>query len=108
VESQLDAWGSYPSASMESVIAPLVAELEKVNPDANDEYPTPWNVERHVRRAVLQTFLSRTLSDKFAQQFSGMGKEELEECAKSFHFDQCKKRDGLNEILRDHAKLSHA
>ncbi|OBT53479.1 hypothetical protein VE04_05904 [Pseudogymnoascus sp. 24MN13] len=108
VDAQLDAWGSYPSASMESVIAPLVAELEKVNPDANDEYPTPWNVERHVRRAVLQTFLSRTLSDKFAQQFSGMGKEELEECAKSFHFDQCKKRDGLNEILRDHAKLSHA
>ncbi|ELR05896.1 hypothetical protein GMDG_07669 [Pseudogymnoascus destructans 20631-21] len=108
VDAQLDAWGSYPGASMESVMAPLVAELEKVNPDAKDEYPTPWNVECHVRRAVLQTFLSRTLSDKFAQQFSGMGKEELEECAKSFHFDQCKKRDGLNDILRDHAKLSHA
>jgi len=37
-----------------------------------------------------------------------MSMEELEECAKSFSYDNCLKRDGLNQILRDHAKLHKA
>lgn len=108
VDAQIDAWGTYPSDSMSAVLDPLVKHLESINPDAGNEYPTTWNVERHVRRVVLQTFFARTLKGKFAEQFRGMGKEELEECARSFHFKECKKRDGLNKIMQDHARLRQA
>jgi len=33
-----------------------------------------------------------------------MGKEELEQCARSFHFEECVQRDGLTKILQEHAK----
>lgn len=42
---------------------------------------------------------------EFAKQFEGMSMEDLEECAKSFSYENCVKRDGLNETLREHAKL---
>jgi hypothetical protein len=45
---------------------------------------------------------------EFAEQFAGMSMEDLEECAKSFSFAACRKRDGLNAIMRDHAKLRKA
>lgn len=45
---------------------------------------------------------------EFAKQFEGMSMEDLEECARSFSYDRCLKRDGLNQILRDHAKLRQA
>jgi hypothetical protein len=108
LEAQLDAWGAYPSAPMKAVLDPFVRHIESINPDAGNEYPTNWGVERQITRAVLQVFLSRTLQGKFAEQFRGMGKEELEECARSFSFKECKKREGLNEILREHAKLRTA
>lgn len=106
--AQLDAWGTSPSAAMEAALAPLVAEIERAVPGAAAEYPTPWGVERQVRRAVLQTYVSRTLQGRFAELFRGFGRPELEACARSFHFGECEKRDGLNEILREHAQLREA
>jgi hypothetical protein len=73
-------------------------------PTAKDTYPQVWGLERHLLRAVHQTFLSAAMSDEFAEQFRGMDKKELDECARSFHFDQCEQREGLNKILREHAK----
>jgi len=100
---RLDAWGVHRSAESEAAINPLVDWIDKICPTAKDAYPGPWNTERHVLRAVVQTFLSDQFSNEFAQQFKDMDKKELEECARSFHFDECVQRGGLNKILKEHA-----
>lgn len=74
-------------------------------PEAKDQYPTPWATERHVGRAVLQNFVSQALQMEFARLFEGMDEQELEECARSFAWEKCELREGLNHILADHADI---
>lgn len=102
---QLDSWGKYPSKEVEKVLGPLVAWIDKVSPTAGAQYPTPWDLQKHVDRAVLQTFLADSLQNEFAELFKGKTEAELEELARSFHFDKCVQREGLNRIMSDHAKI---
>jgi hypothetical protein len=102
---QLDSWGKYPSEEVEKVMAPLIEWIDKVSPTAKDQYPTNWTLQKHLDRAVLQTFLSDSLQMEFAELFKGKDKAALEELAVSFHFDQCVQREGLNKIMSEHAKL---
>lgn len=51
--------------------------------------------------------LAGSFVDEFAELFRGSSVEDLEELARSFHFEKCVQRDGLNRILKDHAKVSH-
>lgn len=101
----IDAWGVPPNPTVDALIDPLVAWIDGVAPEAKTLYPGPWDTKRHVMRAVLQTFVSRALQGEFARCFAGLGFQELEECARSFHFRECVKREGLNEILRAHAPV---
>jgi hypothetical protein len=101
----LDAWGRYPSDEVESALRPLVDWVNRVAPEATKTYPTTWNTDRHINRAVLQTFVAASLSREFANLFEGMDFEELEECARSFAFDNCVLREGLNKIMSDHAEV---
>ena len=102
---QLDAWGRYPSKEAEAAYKPLVEWIDKVAPEAKETYPTPWATERHVGRAVLQTFVASSFSDYFAGLFKDKSMEELDALAHSFHFDECKQREGLNQILSSHADV---
>ncbi|EXJ96270.1 hypothetical protein A1O1_01396 [Capronia coronata CBS 617.96] len=103
---QLDAWGTYPAKEVEDVMNPLVKWIDFVSPTANDVYPSTWNTARHVERPVLQTFLAETFVGEFAELFRGKGEEELEELAKSFAFESCVQRDGLNKIMADYAAVA--
>ena len=103
---QLDAWGKYPSPEAEAALKPLVAWIDKVSPTAKEQYPTPWATERHLLRATFQTFLANTFSLEFAELFKGKSMEELEALARSFHFEECVQRQGLNKAMSDHAKVS--
>jgi len=100
---RLDAWGVHPAEEAEAAINPLIQWIDKICPTAKDAYPTPWATERHVLRNVIQTYVSACFSDEFAEQFRGMGKEELDALAHSFHYDECVQRSGLNKILTEHA-----
>ncbi|RFU29525.1 hypothetical protein B7463_g6814, partial [Scytalidium lignicola] len=102
---QLDSWGKYPSQEVEAVMKPLLEWIDKVSPTAKDLYPSNWDLQRHLDRAVLQTFLSDSLQMEFAERFKGKSIEELDELARSFHFDNCVQRAGLNKIMSEHAKL---
>ena len=102
---QLDAWGKHPSPDAEAALNPLVEWIETNAPNAKDMYPTPWGVERQVLRAVVQTFFAQCFSDEFAELFRGKSKAELEALARSFGFEECVQREGLNEVLRGHAKV---
>jgi hypothetical protein len=86
---RLDAWGAHLSKECEDVINPLVKWIDSVAPQANATYPTPWGTERHVMRAITQTFMSATFSDEFANLFKDFSMEDLEKAARNFHFDEC-------------------
>jgi hypothetical protein len=96
----LDAWAHHPSPSAAAAVEPLVDWIEEVCPAAKETYPGPWGVERHVRRNVVQTFLSKAFSEEFAELFRGKSEGELEELVGSFRFDECVQRGELNEVLR--------
>ncbi|KAF2503107.1 putative glucanase [Lophium mytilinum] len=100
---QLDAWGRYPSADVEAVINPLCEYIDRTCPTSKDQYPPNWPTERQVTRIVNQIYMSGCVQDEFAALFKGMSFEELEECARSFHFDECLQREGLNAQLEAHA-----
>lgn len=102
---QLDAWGRYPSKQVEDLINPLVEFIDKHCPTSKDQYPTPWATERQITRLINQIWMAGCLSDEFAEQFKGMSFEDLEECAKSFSFEECVQRDGLNKALMSHAEV---
>lgn len=103
---QLDAWGKHPSKEVEDVIGPVVKWIDSIAPEAKNTYPTPWATQRHIERATLQTFVSQALQTEFAKLFEGMSLERLDECAKSFHFDNCLQRSGLNKIMSQHAEMT--
>ncbi|KAF2837373.1 glycoside hydrolase family 5 protein [Patellaria atrata CBS 101060] len=104
-ELQLDAWGRYPSKQVEDVINPLVDWIDSVAPTSKLQYPTPWATERQITRIINQIWVSTCVQAEFAELFRDMSFEELEECAKSFRFDQCVQRQGLNEALEAHADV---
>lgn len=102
---QLDSWGKYPSEEVAKVMSPLIQWINEVSPTAKEQYPTNWTLQKHLERAVLQTFLSDSLQMEFAELFLGKDEADLEELAQSFHFDQCLQREGLNKIMSEHAIL---
>lgn len=105
-ELWLDKWGRRPAPEPEAALNPLIDWIDRISPTAKNTYPTPWNTEMHVMRNVFNTFLAASFSDQFAALFRGMGEEGLEELARSFHFDECVQREGLNRILEEHARVS--
>ncbi|KAK2803009.1 hypothetical protein FQN51_004036 [Onygenales sp. PD_10] len=106
---QVDMWGRNRNltkdSEVEKVMKPVIEWVEKVSPTAKDQYPRHWDVERFLERAVLQSFLADSLQMEFAGLFRGKSFEELDELARSFHFDNCVQREGLNSALSRHAKL---
>ncbi|CUS11664.1 unnamed protein product [Tuber aestivum] len=76
-----------------------------------DRFEIPWSIWLYkdigvqgmvyTSPEIKESFLSETLSDDFASYFSGMDEAELEEVVKSFSFEQCMQREGLNKILRE-------
>ncbi|KAL9617479.1 MAG: hypothetical protein Q9160_007742 [Pyrenula sp. 1 TL-2023] len=102
---QLDAWGRRPSPDAEAALKALVEWIDQVAPHAQDTYPTPWKTERHLYRNVFQTFLASSFSEEFAGLFAGKGRQELEELARSFAFEECVQREGLNGVLKENSKV---
>lgn len=102
---QLDSWGKYPSEEVAAVIDPVINFIDKVSPNATKAYPSTWDTRKHVERVVLQMYLAESFTEEYAELFRDKSKDELEELAKSFSFEQCVKRDGLNKIMSDHAAL---
>jgi Cellulase (glycosyl hydrolase family 5) len=107
-ELQLDAWGRRSAPEIEGIIAPLVLWIDKHAITSKEQYPTPWATERQITRLVLQLWVAGCVQDEFTNLFRGMSKEDLDECARAFAFQNCKQRGGLNSALEDHAKIGDA
>jgi hypothetical protein len=104
----LDAWGRYPSKEVEAALDPLIRWINANAPEATKTYPTVWDTDRHINRTVIQTFVAQSFNMEFAKLFEGMSMGDLDECAKSFAFENCVQRKGLNKIMSEHAAgLAH-
>ena len=104
-ELMLDAWGRRPQEQVEWVIGPLVEWINESCPESNGRYPTPWNTHRQMIRVINQLWMAGCVQDEFASLFKDMTKEELDECARSFAFENCMQREGLNKALEEHAAV---
>jgi hypothetical protein len=103
----LDFWGVVDKEGVSSVYTPFIEGLKKMVPEhlQTKKYPFIWDFGRHVERVVRETLMSETLMSEylgwdFAELFEGKSEKELEELARSFSFEKCVKRDGLNVILQ--------
>ncbi|KAL8297964.1 hypothetical protein RB597_007054 [Gaeumannomyces tritici] len=102
----LDAWGRHPNAELDALVQPLVRWINQNAPQATETYPTTWDTTRHLHRNVLEVFVAGSFSNEFASLFEGMSLEDLDECAKSFAFENCLQREGLNRIMSQHAHVA--
>ncbi|TFY76290.1 hypothetical protein EWM64_g7723 [Hericium alpestre] len=103
----VDSWGA-DNASVQHIYQPIVDLIKEAVPNEEDRrlYPWPgWSLEERVNRLARATLVAEFLVREWAEYFRGMEEDELEEMAKSFRFENCLKREGLNEVLRAHAKL---
>ncbi|PQE28697.1 putative glucanase protein [Rutstroemia sp. NJR-2017a WRK4] len=103
-ELNLDCWGAQESKSLTEALSPFVKWIEENAPKAKEQYPTPWGVERQIRRAVLESYVASSFSDEFAELFAGKSEKELDELAASWKYENCAKREGLNKVLGEFAE----
>lgn len=99
----LDFWGCVDKEGVKDVYGPFVEGLKSMVPEhlQKKKYPHMWTFDRHVERVVRETLMSEYLGWEFAELFQGKTEDELEELARSFAFENCVRRDGLNKILQD-------
>jgi hypothetical protein len=76
-----------------------------VSSSMEKKYPGYWGTLRHLDRAVWHTLLADSLQMEFAELFRGKSMGELDELARSFHFDQCIQRETLNKMMSDKARI---
>ncbi|KAF6752731.1 endo-1,4-beta-glucanase [Ephemerocybe angulata] len=80
----VDAWGADDTAVKEG---------------NRNLYPAPvWKWEDRVARLARNILVSEYLVREWAEHFIGLSEDEIEEVARSFRFDNCLKRDGLNKV----------
>jgi len=58
-----------------------------------------------VGRLARSILVAEYLVPEWASHFKGLSFEQLDELAASFKYDNCVKREGLNKILMENAKL---
>ena len=102
----VDAWGSDDSA-VHQFYDPLVQHIKDEIPEKYQNlYPHPvWKLESRVTRLARNILVSEFLVLEWAEHFRGKSEAEIEEIAKSFAFENCLHREGLNKVLTDNASL---
>ena len=102
----IDAWGA-DDTHVRPVYQPLIDLIQKEIPvEHQNLYPFPvWKMSDRVGRLARNILVSEFFVRPWAEHFRGKSFEDIDAIAKSFSFDSCLRRDGLNKILTDNAKL---
>jgi len=100
----VDAWGK-DDAKVKQIYAPISEHIRETVPEKYIKlYPPIWSVEERTTRLCRTMLVAEFLVQEWADHFLGKDFAELEEIAKSFSFENCQLRDGLNTVLREHAE----
>ncbi|KAG1829063.1 glycoside hydrolase [Suillus variegatus] len=102
----VDAWGA-DTTQVQHIYQPLIDHITKEIPQENQNlYPFPvWKLSHRVGRLSRSILVTEYLVKEWAEHFRGKSEDELDEIAKSFKFENCLHRDGLNKILMDNAAV---
>jgi hypothetical protein len=102
----VDAWGA-DTSHVQHIYQPLIDHIRKEIPQENQVlYPFPvWKLSDRVGRLSRSILVTEYLVKEWAEHFRGKNEAELDEIAKSFKFENCLCRDGLNRILMANAEL---
>ncbi|KAF9532235.1 glycoside hydrolase family 5 protein [Crepidotus variabilis] len=96
-----DAWGK-DDQYVKQIYQPISQHIRESVADESylKLYPTLWSVEERTTRLCRTMLVAEFMVKEWADQFIGLDKNQLEELAKSFSFENCVEREGLNEALR--------
>ncbi|KAG6841639.1 Endo-1,4-beta-xylanase 5 [Blastosporella zonata] len=102
----IDAWGA-DDVAVKQVYQPLIDHvLQEIPEKYQNIYPHPvWKLDSRITRLSRNILISEFMIKEWADHFKGKSLEEIDEIAASFKFDACLKRDGLNKIMSENAKL---
>ncbi|KAG6811579.1 hypothetical protein H0H92_006743 [Tricholoma furcatifolium] len=102
----VDAWGK-DDTHVKHIYAPIEALIRESVADAAylKLYPPIWSLQERVTRVSRTILVAEFLVREWAEMFRGMDEDRLEELACSFRFENCEKREGLNQELRRNAGL---
>lgn len=102
----IDAWGA-DDTHVRASYQPLIDLIHReVKPEHQNLYPFPlWKAADRVGRLARNILVSEFLILEWAEHFRGKSDAEIEEIAKSFAFENCLHREGLNKVLTDNASL---
>lgn len=101
----VDTWGADDKA-VKHVYQPIIDLIIDNVPDEKHRqlYPYPvWTLEGRVERLARNTLVSEFMVMEWAEHLVGKTEDELDELAKSFLFENCLKREGLNKVLTEYA-----
>lgn len=103
----VDAWGGdtkhiqHVQDTMEKFITDNVP-----NHEHRKLYPAPvWTFSDRIGRIYRNIMLAEFLVKEWAEHFRGLSEQELDDLASSFKFENCDKREGLNEVLKEHHQV---
>ena len=103
-----DAWGA-DDQYVRHVYDPLmklITEEAAPKPEHQHLYPWPvWKLSDRVGRLARNSLVAEFLVVQWAEHFTGKDEAELDAIAKSFLFENCLKREGLNKVLTENATL---
>jgi hypothetical protein len=99
----VDGWGADDTA-VRHIYQPIVDHI-KDEIKSEDQHLYPWGLQTRVNRLTRAILVSELLVKEWAEHFRGKSEAELDELAKSFSFEHCNLRDGLNKVLSDNASL---
>jgi hypothetical protein len=102
----IDAWGTDDS-HVKQFYQPLTDHIAQEIPEEHRRlYPYPlWRFESRVTRLARSILVAEFMVKMWAEHFRGKSEQELDEIARSFKFENCLHRDGLNKVLTENAKL---
>lgn len=99
-----DSWGA-DDRYVKHIYDPIIQLIKDAVPNEADRklYPPIWTTEKRVVRLVRSTLIAEFLVKEWAEMFRGLDEDGLDELMRSFRFENCLKREGLNKVLTDNA-----
>jgi endoglucanase len=91
-----DSWGG-TDEHIREVVGPLESLLAREFPDFN---PYPWGAQKWAARLLRHILISEALIPEFAERFRGITPAEARQLARSFRWESCTRRLGLEQTLR--------
>jgi len=100
----LDAWGA-DDTDVKSVYGPLEDLIKKNIEKEEDLEMYPRSFRSRVSTIARNILIAEFFLKEWARHFASKSFDELDELARSFHFDNCVQRKELNDALKQAAGL---